>query len=78
VIVSVGRGVDVTVSVGVGVGVRVGERVNTSVAGTMVDVFAAMGEEEAVGLPLVELQALVIRITRMSTYELLAFIFLLY
>jgi hypothetical protein len=78
VIVSVGRAVDVTVSVGVGASVRVGERVNTSVAGTMVDVFAATGEDEAVGLPFVELQALVIRITKMSTYELLAFISLLY
>jgi len=48
------------------------------VAGTLVDVFAAIGEEEAVGLPLVELQALVMRITKTSTYKLLAFIFLLY
>jgi hypothetical protein len=67
VIVSVGRGVDVTV--------RVGGGVNISVEGRLVDVFAAMGEEEAVGLPSVELQALVRRISTMSTNELLAFIF---
>jgi hypothetical protein len=71
-----GRGVAVRVSVGVGVNVRVGGGVNVSVAERLVDI--AIGLGEAVGLPLVELQALVIRITKMSTYELLAFIFLLY
>ena len=77
-IVSVGRGVDVTVSMGNGVNARVGEGVNASVEGRLVDVFAAMGEAEAGGLALVELQAFVKRITRINTYELLAFILVLY
>jgi len=79
VIVSVGRrGVDVTVNVGIGVNVRGRKGVNTSVEGTLVDVSTGMAEGEAVGLPFVELQALVIRITKMSTYELLFLIFLFY
>jgi len=78
VIVSVGRGVDVTVGVGMSVTVSEGEGVNTSVAGTLVDVSTGMGEGEAVGFPVVELQPLVIRITKISIYELLALIFLFY
>jgi len=78
VIVSVGRGVDVTVNVGIGVIVRVGAGVNTSVEGILVDVSTGMAEGEAVGFLFIELQALVIRIAKMSTYELLFFIFLLY
>ena len=78
VIVSARRGVDVTVRVGIGVNVRVGVCVKVSVEGRLVDISAAIGEEEVVGLPLVELQALVMRITKTSTYKILTFIFLLY
>jgi len=74
----VGRDVDVTVRMGIGVNVRVGVCVKVSVEGRLVDVSATIGEEGAVGLPLVELQALVMRITKTSTYKLLVFIFLLY
>ena len=78
VIVSVGTGVDVNVSVGIGVKVRVGRGVNGSVERRLVDVSAGTDEGEAVGLPFVELQALSIRITKMSAYKFLTFIFLLY
>ena len=67
-----------TVSVGLAVSVREGRDVNTSVEGTLVDVSTDMAEGEAVGFLFVELQALVIRITKMSTYELLFLIFLFY
>ena len=75
-----GTGVDVIVSVGTGVDVtvRVGRDVNGSVEGRPVEVSAGMDEGEAVGLPVVELQALSIRITKMSAYMFLTFIFLLY
>ena len=69
-IVSVGGGVDVTV--------RVGRGVHSSVEGRLVDVFAGTDDGEAVGLPVVELQALSIRITKMNAYMFLTFIFLLY
>jgi hypothetical protein len=62
----------------VDVTVRVGRGVNSSVEGRLVEVSTGMGEREAVGLPFVELQALSIRITKMSTYLFLTFIFLLY
>jgi hypothetical protein len=74
-IVSAGSGVDTTVGVGNGVNARVGEGINISVEAGLVDVFAAMGEAEAVGLPSVALQALVRRITSMKTYDFLDFIF---
>ena len=77
-IVSVGGGVDINVSVGIGVKVRVGRGVNGSVERRLVDVSAGTDEGEAVGLPFVELQALSIRITKMSAYKFLTFIFLLY
>ena len=75
-----GRGVGIIVSVdgGVDVTVRVGRGVNSSVEGRLVDVSAGTDEGEAVGLPFVELQALSIRITKMSAYKFLTFIFLLY
>ena len=78
VIVSVGTGVDVSVSVGIGVKVRVERDVNGSVEERLVDVSAGTDEVEAVGLPFVELQALSIRITKMSAYKFLTFIFSLY
>jgi hypothetical protein len=77
-IVSMGRGVDVTVSVGMSVTVGEGRGVITSVEGTLVDVSTGRGEGEAEGFPFVELQPLVIRITKISRYGLLALIFLFY
>jgi hypothetical protein len=74
----VGGSLDVTVNVGMGVNVREGRGVNTLVAGRLVDVSTGMAEGEAVGFSFVELQALVIMITKMRTYELLFLIFLFY
>ena len=75
-----GRGVGVIVFVdgGVDVTVRVGRGVNSSVEGRLVEVSTGTDEGEAVGLPFLELQALSIRITKMSAYKFLTFIFLLY
>ena len=78
VIVPMGRGVDVNVSVWTGVTVSEGRGVNTPVAGMLVAVSTGRGEGEAVGFPLVESQALIISITKMSMYGLLALILLFY
>jgi hypothetical protein len=78
VIVSVGRGVDVTVSVGFGVNVRVGEGEIVSVEGMLVDGSAGMGEDEAVGFPLFALQAFVTKLIKTSTYKVFTFICLFY
>jgi hypothetical protein len=77
-IVSEGRGVVVTVSAGMSVTVGEGRGVNISVAGIPVAVSTGRDEGEAVVFPFVELQALIISITKMSVYELLALIFLFY
>ena len=68
VIVSVGTRVNVNVSVGIGAKVRVGRDVNGSVEGRLVDVSAGADAREALS----------IRITKISAYKFLTFIFSLY
>jgi hypothetical protein len=70
--------VDVTVNVGIDVNVRLGRGVNVSVGGTLVDASAGMGEEEAVCVPSLELQARMVRINKMRRYDFLFFTFSLY
>ena len=59
-----------------GRGVAVGERggVSVSVEGRLVGVFAGMGEGEAVGFPLVALQAFMIKLIRASLYKVFTII----
>lgn len=68
----------VTVNVGTEVVLKVGSGVTVSPEGMLVDVFAGMGEAEAVGFPSVALQAFVIKNISSSIYELFTVILLLY